>query len=50
MQERKVPTKDEVLSYLHEGKMWGRWGPDEDVGAMNMITPEKRVAAFAAGS
>jgi hypothetical protein len=24
---------------------WGRWGPDDDRGALNLITPEKRLQA-----
>ena len=45
--ERRVPTKDEVLAYLKEDRNWGRWGNDDQMGAMNMITPEKRLAATA---
>ena len=26
---------------------WGRWGPDDELGALNLITPEKRQAAAA---
>lgn len=26
---------------------WGRWGPDDELGALNLITPEKRRAAAA---
>ena len=43
--ERRVPTKDEVLAYLKEDRNWGRWGDDDQVGAVNMVTPEKRLAA-----
>ena len=46
--ERRVPTKDEVLAYLKEDRNWGRWGDDDQVGAVNMVTPEKRLAAAAA--
>ena len=45
--ERRVPTKDEVLAYLKEDRNWGRWGNDDQMGAINMITPEKRLAATA---
>src|SRR5215216_1033848 len=24
---------------------WGRWGPDDERGALNLITPEKRIQA-----
>lgn len=43
--ERTVPTRDEVLGYLRERRNWGRWGVDDQKGAINLITPEKRVAA-----
>jgi kynurenine formamidase len=26
---------------------WGRWGPDDELGALNLITPAKRLAAVA---
>jgi hypothetical protein len=28
-------------------KNWGRWGPDDQLGAVNLITPAKRKAAVA---
>ena len=43
--ERRVPTKEEVLAYLKEDRNWGRWGKDDQKGALNMVTPEKKVAA-----
>jgi kynurenine formamidase len=43
--ERRVPTKEEVLAYLLKDHNWGRWGPNDQVGAVNMVTPEKRAAA-----
>ena len=33
------------MSYLKDRSNWGRWGPDDQHGAMNLITAEKRVAA-----
>jgi kynurenine formamidase len=30
---------------LEELSNWGRWGPDDELGAANLITPAKRVAA-----
>jgi kynurenine formamidase len=42
------PTRDEVLEYLHGARRnWGRWGPDDQVGTINLITPERRLAAAA---
>ena len=43
--ERRVPTKEEVLAHLNEDGNWGRWGNDDQVGAVNMVTQEKRAAA-----
>jgi hypothetical protein len=43
--ERPVPTKAEVESYLKDRRNWGRWGADDQVGAVNLITAEKRVRA-----
>jgi kynurenine formamidase len=45
MAARRIPTRDEVLSYLHERRNWGRWGVNDEVGAINLIKPEKRIKA-----
>ena len=45
MSQRRVPTKKEVLGYLRGRNNWGRWGDKGSAGAMNLITPEKRLAA-----
>lgn len=45
MPERPVPTKAEVQTYLTERRNWGRWGADDQVGAVNLITPAKRIQA-----
>jgi hypothetical protein len=45
--ERPVPTKVEVESYLRDRRNWGRWGADDQVGAVNLITAEKRLQAAA---
>jgi kynurenine formamidase len=39
-------TIDERIDALaRELSNWGRWGPDDEVGTLNLITPEKRVQA-----
>ena len=43
--ERTPPTEAEARAYLRERNNWGRWGPDDQKGAINLITPEKRVQA-----
>ncbi len=45
MPERVIPSKAEVESYLRERRNWGRWGNDDEVGAVNLITADKRVRA-----
>jgi hypothetical protein len=45
MPERPLPTRAEVDSYLRDRRNWGRWGHDDQVGAVNLVTAEKRVRA-----
>ncbi|MGH2758572.1 MAG: cyclase family protein [Actinomycetota bacterium] len=40
-----VPTENEVLSYFEALSNWGRWGPDDELGTLNLVTPAKRIAA-----
>ncbi len=40
-----TPTREEAVSYLRDRRNWGRWGDDDQRGAINLITPEKRVQA-----
>jgi hypothetical protein len=47
MPERPLPTKAEVESYLRDRRNWGRWGANDQVGAVNLITADKRVRAAA---
>src|SRR5262245_26014703 len=34
-------TREDVENYLREHSNWGRWGTDDEKGAVNLITPEK---------
>jgi len=45
MPERPLPTEQEVLGWIRQRRNWGRWGKDDQVGALNLITPAKRAAA-----
>lgn len=43
-----VPTTEERAAEIFEAcKNWGRWGPDDERGALNLLTPER--VARAAG-
>ena len=42
---RTLPTSAEVREYHKSLSNWGRWGADDQLGAMNLITPEKRLQA-----
>ncbi|WP_176955597.1 cyclase family protein [Sinosporangium album] len=36
---------DDTGAYLSENRNWGRWGPDDERGTINLVTPERIVAA-----
>jgi kynurenine formamidase len=40
-----IPSEDEVLAYFERCSNWGRWGPDDQLGTMNFLTPDSRRAA-----
>ena len=40
-------TPEQVLEWVDEHSNWGRWGDDDQVGTLNLITPTKRRAAAA---
>ena len=35
----------QVIEAAEKYRNWGKWGPDDQLGTLNYITPEKRVAA-----
>ena len=37
----------DIERMMEELSNWGRWGPDDQLGAANLITPEKRLEALA---
>lgn len=45
--ERPAVTKAEVERWKQELTNWGRWGPDDETGTLNLITPDKRRQATA---
>jgi kynurenine formamidase len=42
-----MTTAAEYHRAMDELSNWGRWGPDDELGAANLITPDKRRAAAA---
>ncbi len=47
MTTRPVPTEAEVRGYTGNLSNWGRWGPEDQLGTINLITPDKRRQAAA---
>lgn len=39
------PTEAEIFSWFDKLSNWGRWGPDDMLGTLNYITPQKRLQA-----
>ncbi|HEM45569.1 MAG TPA: cyclase family protein, partial [Alphaproteobacteria bacterium] len=39
---------ERVREIFEQVKNWGRWGPDDERGALNLVTPEKRRAGASA--
>ena len=42
-----IPTETQVLEWFESLSNWGRWGDDDQLGCLNLITPEKRRQAAA---
>src|SRR2546425_11700876 len=40
-----MPTQDDVLGYFDTLSNWGRWGDDDELGTLNHITDDVRLAA-----
>ena len=48
MAEWAIPTKERMDEIFESVKNWGRWGDEDQAGALNLITDEVRRAAAAA--
>jgi hypothetical protein len=44
MAARKI-SREDVREAAEKYKNWGKWGPNDEVGALNYTTPENIVAA-----
>ena len=42
-----VPTEEQVLDWYRNENNWGRWGQQDQLGALNLITQAKRTQAAA---
>ena len=45
MPEPSLPTADRVNGYFKDLNNWGRWGNDDQLGTLNLITPAKLLQA-----
>ncbi len=45
MADPATPSEAEVIGYFKSLSNWGRWGQDDELGTLNLVTPEKRVEA-----
>jgi kynurenine formamidase len=43
----KIPSEAQVLRWMTSLSNWGRWGKDDQLGCLNLITPAKRKQAAA---
>ena len=41
----EIPSEAQVLEWMESLSNWGRWGEDDQLGALNLITPAKRQQA-----
>ena len=45
--EPPTPTTEDLGRLFDSLKNWGRWGDDDEIGALNHLTPAHRAAAAA---
>ena len=44
---RQIPDEAQVLDWMESLSNWGRWGEDDQLGCLNLITQKKRIQAAA---
>ena len=44
---KEIPSEAQVLEWMESLRNWGRWGPDDQLGCLNLIGPHKRQQAAA---
>lgn len=47
MTTKQIPTEEQVSGWMDSLSNWGRWGADDQLGTLNLITPQKRAQAGA---
>ena len=46
-QRAQAVTRQQFDAWMQQISNWGRWGKEDELGTLNLITPEKRKAAAA---
>ena len=41
----KIPSDEELIQMMSDLSNWGRWGEGDQLGCLNLITPDKIIAA-----
>ena len=41
----KIPSDEELIQMMSDLSNWGRWGEADQLGCLNLITPDKIIAA-----
>ena len=44
-QQKRPITRDDIAQMMQQHSNWGRWGKDDQLGALNLITPAKHKEA-----
>ena len=47
MTTTQIPTEEQVIGWMDSLSNWGRWGADDQLGTLNLITQQKRAQAGA---
>ena len=47
MATKQIPTEEQVIGWMDSLSNWGRWGDDDQMGTLNLITNAKRAQAAA---
>ena len=45
--DERQQQADQKARWMKEESNWGRWGKDDQLGTLNLLTPAKRIQAFA---